>query len=256
MSFFVNINEIKLSIIEETKKLNECILKYYNEAFPPEDLKDFKHCCDEDELNLLIECYNIFSEKNKLQSLDKDFIKALIAYYYIIQVLEYYVPQYMDEKYLKIDNEKPSIWSPDKTIFKDSSGREFVETKNKNDNNKDFIEVEYIKNKRKFYVSNKDRKNNPYFYSDKEGKNKTILPDYMDCFEKLLTTVKSKEYFDKFSLGDEGWVSPIRRLILNLDGGRKKKYKKIVKKNKKTIKKRVKKNKKTKKYHKSKRNHK
>ena len=62
MSQFISDEQIKLSITEETKKLNKCITEWYRKNFP-NDLDDFKGCCDEDEINLLVKCYNIFSEK-------------------------------------------------------------------------------------------------------------------------------------------------------------------------------------------------
>ena len=107
--------ELKIEINEQNKPLNQCIERWYEENFP-ENLKDdklneYKGCCDDEEINLLVECYHIFSnkgkpenvKKNKKQTLDKDFIKALIAYYYYMMVLEHYSFIFMDEKYLKID---------------------------------------------------------------------------------------------------------------------------------------------------------
>jgi hypothetical protein len=91
--------QIKLSITEETEKINKCIIELYNKNFP-DDLLEFKACCDEDEIKRLIKCYNIFSKNKNLQVLDNDFIKALIMYYYNITVLEYYIHTYIDESCL------------------------------------------------------------------------------------------------------------------------------------------------------------
>ena len=99
----------------QNKSLNQCIEHWYQENFPEnleeDKLNEYKGCCDDKEIDLLVECYHIFSnkgkpenvKKNKKQSLDKDFIKALIAYYYYMMVLEHYIFIFIDEKYLKID---------------------------------------------------------------------------------------------------------------------------------------------------------
>jgi hypothetical protein len=92
--------QIKLSIKEETEKINKCILEVYNKNFP-KDLLEFEACCNVNEIKLLIKCYKIFSENKNLQVLDYDFIKALIMYYYNITVLEYYIHTYIDESCLK-----------------------------------------------------------------------------------------------------------------------------------------------------------
>jgi hypothetical protein len=108
-------NEIKEQIKEANKPLNDSITQWYTDNFPEnlEDgkLNEYKGCCDDTEMNLLVECYHIFSnkgkpknvKKNKKQSLDNDFIKALVAYYYYMMVLENYIFNFIDEKYLKID---------------------------------------------------------------------------------------------------------------------------------------------------------
>lgn len=94
--------QIKLSITEETEKINKCIEELYKHYYPdPNDLLEFKACCDENEIKLLIKCYKIFSENKNLQVLDNDFIKALIMYYYNITVLEYYIHTDIDESCLK-----------------------------------------------------------------------------------------------------------------------------------------------------------
>jgi len=135
--FGTDYEQIKLSITEVTEKINDCITKWYQTHFP-DDLADFTACCNEDEKKLLVECYNIFSKNNNLQVLDYDFIKALLMYYYIVVVFEYYVTEYVKE----------------------------------ND---------------------------------------------MNCLENMLTTEKSKEYYDLLYRGSEDWISQIRRLILNMN---------------------------------------
>ena len=107
-------NEIKEQIKETNDELNQCIERWYQDNFPENlehgKLNEYKGCCDDTEMNLLVECYHIFSnkgkpenvKKNKKQTLDKDFIRALVAYYYYMMVLENYIFNFIDKKYLKI----------------------------------------------------------------------------------------------------------------------------------------------------------
>ena len=52
MSLVISNEEIKSLIIEETEKLNDCIRHWYINIFP-KDLKDFRGCCNEKEIQLL-----------------------------------------------------------------------------------------------------------------------------------------------------------------------------------------------------------
>jgi hypothetical protein len=139
-SFISNEEELSISIMEETNKLNKCIQEWYEKFLEPNDLSDFKGCCDKDEINLLIRCYNIFSENNNLQSLDKDVVKALVAYYYIIQVLENNITGFIDEKYLRIVKEEPSK-VPNNKIFTDNAMNIYAYYWNKYDDEEKYIEV-------------------------------------------------------------------------------------------------------------------
>ena len=108
-------NEIKEQIKEANKSLNDCITQWYKDNFPENlehgKLNEYIGCCDDTEMNLLVECYHIFSnkgkpenvKKNKKYAVDKEFIKALVAYYYYMMVLENYIFYFIDEKYLKIN---------------------------------------------------------------------------------------------------------------------------------------------------------
>lgn len=253
MSQFVNDKQIKLSITEETKKLNKCITEWYRKNFP-DDLVDFKGCCDKDEINLLITCYNIFSENENLQVLDYHVIKALIMYYYIVVVFEDYVHRFIDKKYLKIVNEEKSVDArkPNLYLFTDNDSNIYTYYWTKYDD-EPYIEIEYNDNHNmKFYVRNQGRETDPYIYKDNKLKKKVITENYMNCLENMLTTEKSKEYYDLLYRGSEDWISQIRRLILNMNtelfeghkGG--KKILKNTKKNKRNLKKYVKKSRKNK----------
>lgn len=108
MSSFNSDEKLKLLIIEETEKLNECINEWYVKHFPNYLENDFKACCDEGEVKLLIECCNIFTLNNNLQSDDTDVVKALLVYYYNLGVLEHYVSKFIGKKYMYIEKEEPS----------------------------------------------------------------------------------------------------------------------------------------------------
>jgi len=247
MSQFISDEQIKLLITEETKKLNKCITEWYRKNFPG-DLVDFKGCCDEDEINLLIVCYNIFSENKNLQALDYDFIKALLMYYYIVVVFEDYVHRFIDKKYLKIVNEEQSndARKPSNLyFFTDNDANIYTHYRTKYDDIDPYSEIEDPVKRLEFYIrSNKNnlRETDPYIYKDNKLKKKVITENYMNCLENMLTTEKSKEYYDLLYMGSEDWISKIRRLILNMNtelfeghkGG--KKLLKYTKKNKRNIK--------------------
>lgn len=78
----------KLSLI--INELNRCLTKYYKENYYDEFRnKVFKPCCDENELNIIKECYEIFKENNS-NFKDVTILGGIIMYYYLIVVLEYY----------------------------------------------------------------------------------------------------------------------------------------------------------------------
>lgn len=270
MSQFVSDNDeqIKSSITEVTKKLNECITKWYPKIFPEDDLADFKGCCNEDEINLLVTCYNIFSKNKNLQSPDYDFINALLMYYYNVVVLEYYVHPSIHiypsiNKYLKIVNEKFNKLQG-RIVFTDNYDDKYRHCKSgrtkSNNIESESNDIECVIKLQdpelgEFYIrSNKNnlRETDPYVYRDKELTQKVIPEDYMDCFENMLTTEQSKEYYNLLIMGEEDWISQIRRKMMNMNpepfegykGG--KKIRKNTKKTKRNLKKHVKKSRKNK----------
>ena len=257
MSQFVSNEQIKLSITEKTTEINKCITEWYRKNFP-DDLVDFKGCCDEDEINLLIKCYNIFSKKYNLQVLDYDFIKALIMYYYIVVVFENYVHNFIDKKYLKIVNEEKSDdvrKPPNLYFFTDNDYNIYTHYRTKYDDIDPYSEIENPVNNEELYIrSNKDnlRKTDPYIYKDDKLKKKVITENYMNCLENMLITTMSKQYYNLLYSSSARWISKIRKLILNMNtelfeghkGG--KKLLKNTKKNKRNLKKYVKKSRKNK----------
>jgi hypothetical protein len=241
MTSFINNEDIKSIIREETKELNLCVIKWYKKNFYPDDLKEFEGCCNEDEINLLIESYKIFSEKNNLKSLDKDAIKALLAYYYNLVVFENYIYEFIGEKYLKIVKEENST-VPNNKIFTDNDDNIYAYYWNKYDDKEKYIEVEDEKYEERYYVSNKDRKSDPYVYKDEKGKIKVKLQQHINCLEELFKTEKSKEYYNLLYKNNADWISQIRRKFLNMntepfEGHKGGKNKRTMKKNKRTMKK-------------------
>jgi hypothetical protein len=242
-SQFVNNEQLRLSIMEETEKINECITEWYNTNFP-DDLDEFKGCCDEDEINVLIKCYKIFSENKNSQFLDYDIINALLMYYYVTVIFEDYVNQYIDEKYLKIVSEEKSKnpRNPNLYLLIDNNNNIYTYywTKYDDEDPYPYIEIEDPVKDKEFYARNKGRETDRYIYQDENLTKKVKTEKHMNCLENMLTTKKSKEYYDLLSRGDAHWISQIRRLVLNMNtelfeghkGG-----KNFTKKNKKYIKK-------------------
>lgn len=256
MSQFVSDEQIILEIKQETEKLNKCITEWYNETFP-DDLDDFKGCCDTNEINILVKCYNIFSKNNNLQSLDYDFIKALLMYYYVIVVFEYYVDNLIVNKYLKIVSETKSSNPREKDVyyFKDNDGNTYTYNWNRRDDGFFAISIKGPQGQI-FYAAARGRKNNPYIYKDSDLSEAVISKYNMNCLENILTTEQSKEYYELLYKGDADWISQIRRLILNMNtdlfeghkGGKKlrNKIQQNTKKNKRNHKKYIKKSRKNK----------
>jgi len=251
MSSFINDEEIKKSLMSEIIPFNKCIEEYYKEKLFEDDLKDFQPCCNEDEINLLIRCYKIFSENKHSQSLDIDFIRALLAYYYMLIVFENYIHDLAGNKYLKIVDE---IDIPRKLndgriqenkAFRDNKDNDYVYYWTEYHYKDNYIEVQDPYTRERYYLSNKDRETNPYVYSDFKLKNKIKISDHMNCLEIILKTKKSKDYYQLFYSSEETWVSEIRRIILNMNpeefkGGKRrnmKKTKRTLKKNKRILKK-------------------
>lgn len=267
MEQFVSNNEnIKLSITEVTEKLNECITEWYTKNFPEVDLGDFTGCCNEDEINLLVECYNIFSENKNLQSPDYDFINALLIYYYNLVVLEYYVNYSISlsiDKYLKIVDEKKNNLL-NRTIFIDNYGNKYrhlsKRDRPKSSDIESIVNLPHINLGEVFYIRSKTnnlRETDPYIYRDEkltkkvEHEEKVKPENYMVCFESMLTE-QTKKYYELLLFGEEDWISQIRRKFLNMNpedfddykGG--KKIRKNTKKTKRNLKKYVKKSRKNK----------
>jgi hypothetical protein len=246
MASFISSNnnneKIKSLIIKETKILNNCIENWYKRYLEEDDKQDFTGCCNEDEINLLIKCYNIFSENNDLQSLDTNAVKALIAYYYMLVVFEYYMNRYIGIQYLKIVKEqqpedpKDPKDSKDR-YFQDNDDNVYAYFYEEGDDTENYIKVINAEEKI-YYVSNKNRETYPYIYKDKQGKIKIKSQPDMYCLRYMLSTKESKDYYNLFVRSDKKWVSQIRQIILNMnpepfEGGKQRIMKRTLKNRKK-----------------------
>ena len=261
-------NEIKTEIVKVNESLNQCIEDWYIKHFPENlehgKLNEYKGCCDDTEINLLVECYYIFSnkgkpensKKNKKQTLDKDFIIALIAYYYYMMVLEHYSFIFMDEKYLKIheiNKIKHTDIPENSSVIKNIDGHKIRVNKNtmllQDDQNNWYNFVLYPTDKDKTYVlihNIVDTANNiynPYVILKENGKElleqqlegkykyiyqkqsesgklvKVLSREHLSCFDDYHTE-KSKQYFELLykSLSEKIiWISQIRRKILHMN---------------------------------------
>jgi len=235
----IKYEEIKLLIMKETKILNDCFKKWSERHLEEHEKLDFTGCCNEDEINLLIKCYNIFSENNDLQSLDTNAVKALIAYYYMLVVFENYIIDFISIQYLEIVKEqKPKEPKDSKDrYFQDNNDNVYAYFYEEGDDTENYIKVVNTEGQ-KYYVSNKNRVTDPYIYKDKKGKNKIKSRPDMYCLRKILSTKESKDYYNLFYKSDKKWVSQIRRIILNMNpepfnGGKQRIMKRTLKNRKK-----------------------
>lgn len=228
--------KIKEIIKEKVQILNECLVGWYNKIFNT-DVKDFTGCCDDTELEMLVECYNIFRKHNKnTPPDDSNIIVGLIKYYYLVVVLEYYVHSYFDKKFYKIANEEESRSN---IIFTDNMNNRYVYRYRYSRYPKECIKIQDIDDEdTELYVSSENRGNDPYIYSDEDGKKKIILSVYNGCFEE--TGLNSKEIDDyvwKLTTSDDVWASDIRRNMMGFNKTKFEGHKGGKKNNKKTIKK-------------------
>jgi hypothetical protein len=79
-------------------EINDCATRWFQRYFTPElNLGEFKGCCDEDEIRIIQECIAIYLQHNP-QANKQNVLRAIVGYYYEVQILEYYVSFYSDSK--------------------------------------------------------------------------------------------------------------------------------------------------------------
>ena len=81
------------------EEINDCSIRWYTEFFNEElNLGNFKGCCDTNEIKLIQECIEIYLTNNPTAR-KEDVTRAVVSYYYELQVLEYYVGLDNNSKY-------------------------------------------------------------------------------------------------------------------------------------------------------------
>jgi hypothetical protein len=212
-----NTEELKTIIQNTIKEINKCIVNWFRRELRYQ-IKNFNGCCKENELQLLVDCYNIFSKNTDSTSLNHDFLIALIKFYYIHHVFDYDIHSFVDEKFLQIIGENKSPLDKKNIYFTDNMGDGYIYYWSPEDSHKKYIEIEDPDTEQIYYVNNKHRDTDPYIYKDEDGKKKLGANTHMTCFyDMVLDTNLSKKYLDMLTLSDDNWVSKIRRKILNFN---------------------------------------
>ena len=81
------------------EEINDCATKWYKTFYEKDlNLGEFKGCCDTNEIKLIQECIEIYLTNNPTAR-KEDVTRAVVSYYYELQVLEYYVATDADSKY-------------------------------------------------------------------------------------------------------------------------------------------------------------
>ena len=96
---FVATTDISVEDINNlVAEINDCATKWFKRYFRPElELGEFKGCCDMDEIRIIQECIDIYLKHNP-QANKQNVLRAIVGYYYEVQILEYYVSFYSDSK--------------------------------------------------------------------------------------------------------------------------------------------------------------
>lgn len=179
------------------------------------------------EINILIDCYNTYNFYNQTNAIDKDAIdkdvaKALIIYYYHLQILEYDVLLCVTEKWLTIKDEKIiNLFGDKKSLyFSDILGNSYTSTDNDYYYKEGYIAVrKTINDTDSIYYVNKERNNDKYFYtyaSYSYKPQKIKLSSYLNCFEEFHSK-KSKNIMNELILRDTDYSSQIRRKMLGIE---------------------------------------
>ena len=104
MEFVANEEEKPTAVSAEdinkiAEEINDCSIRWYTEFYNEEfNLDEFKGCCDINEIKLIQECIDIYLTNNPTAR-KEDVTRAVVSYYYELQVLEYYVATDADSKY-------------------------------------------------------------------------------------------------------------------------------------------------------------
>ena len=80
-------------------QINDCATEWYKKFYNKDfNSGEFKGCCDTNEIKLIQECIEIYLTNNPTAN-KQDVTRAIVSYYYELQVLEYYVAEDADSDY-------------------------------------------------------------------------------------------------------------------------------------------------------------
>jgi hypothetical protein len=194
-----------------------------------------------------VDCYNIFITKSNLpgvssDSINNDFLNALIKFYYIHHIFDYQDHKLIDEKYLIITGENKSPLDEKNIYITDNMRNDYIYYWSEDDKDNEYIAIVDSDTDKIYYISNTDRTKDPYIYANETGTIKSVLNTRINCFYDMVSDTNSdtrtaKEYLDMLTLNDADWVSKIRQKIIGISkepfkGGKKNNNKN--KKNKRT----------------------
>lgn len=232
--------------------LNDCTKKWFQDFVPKEySLGEFKPCCTNEEKAILEQSISIFLKNNQqLNFTNEEIIKGIIIYYYVSIVLPYYAANSAEERYSDaqivddseqgfykfftegvddgklyvIDNDQTPYEAYRKVLIIDE--KEYIRLIDTSTSGIYFMSIDG-----KIYKRVKKFDMDTHIMSE-VMKRKTR--DHYKCLEQLYTP-NIRKVIDKITIGNEPWISQIRRLIMNLNpeqfvGGKQRKKRK----NKKT----------------------
>jgi len=226
--------KIQKVIVDETDKLNACVLKFLKDNEYEDEIQDFTPCCNAYEQKMLIDCYNIFfpNPTNVVVDVDMDFIKALIAYYYNLSVLEHYFSVFADEKYLRVTREvsakdlneenTKSVFGEKDLGFMVNDGHLYLYIYKQGDaDNDNMYNVINELGSRYYIYKNWEEKGDSKLYRDRDENGVGINPVNtsfgFECLSDLVNTPRSKFIYEKLAFGDGDNLSTIRRTLLGFN---------------------------------------
>lgn len=216
--------DIRQQIKDLVDDLNFCIIDWYaiNQEQDPEfaeNLVQTKYCCDENEITILAECFDIFMLNNR-RFRKVNVLKGIIGYYYQTQVLEYNILEL--GAYNAIETKKNNT-------YKDKIGVDYTFVGNVSETSPLFNKVNIIlkdptKPSITYYINTRDGLTElpaTLYFSKTSINDETMQPilrpvkikhKHFDCLKEFYG--KNKEPYEVISLitlTDYHWASQIRK---------------------------------------------
>lgn len=250
MSSFSN-NASNINIKQYLEELNNCIDKWFKENFPKEyDQGEFKPCCTDQELEVLLHAINIFKTNIEKYN-DEEVAKGIIVYYYVSIVLPYYMAHQADQKFVSArvandtlsgfysfimfgkDNIHNYVMDDDGVIYE-------VYKKLINIDENAYLQIEDTETMELFYkdIDGKIFKKNKNYNNSMVYTNKLVKKpkNYFNCLDLFYgSKANARRIVDMITISDTDWASEIRRLLMNFNaepftGGKKRTNKKTTNK--------------------------